>query len=93
VLDELRVERAAVYGISGAAPYILALAARHPERVESATILVGAAPLLDEEASQLIGLNAESHRLADPATPMGCSGCSPRSEIRCWPTRWRHSGR
>ncbi len=64
ILDELEVESVPVYGQSGAAPYILAFAARHPERVRAATILVGAAPLVDGEASQLIGINAESNRLA-----------------------------
>lgn len=53
-----------VYGSSGAAPYILAFAARHPGRVRAATILVGAAQIVDDEASQLIGLNAEGYRLA-----------------------------
>ncbi|MDQ2933733.1 MAG: hypothetical protein M3R49_01920 [Chloroflexota bacterium] len=53
-----------VCGSSGAAPYILAFAARHPGRVRAATILVGAAQIVDDEASQLIGLNAEGYRLA-----------------------------
>lgn len=64
ILDELHIDRVPVIGTSGAAPYVLALAERHPDRVQAATIVVGAAPLTDEEAAQLIGLNAESHRLA-----------------------------
>jgi pimeloyl-ACP methyl ester carboxylesterase len=64
ILDELRIERLPVYAGSGGAPHLLALAARHPDRVAAATIVVGAAPNIDEEADQMIGLNAEGYRLA-----------------------------
>jgi pimeloyl-ACP methyl ester carboxylesterase len=63
VLDELGLGRVPVIGGSGAAPHILALCARHPDRVEAATIVVGAAPLEDAEIDQMIGLNATVHRM------------------------------
>lgn len=63
ILDELGLGRVPVIGGSGAAPHILALCARHPDRVEAATILVGAAPLEDHEIDQMIGLNATGQRM------------------------------
>jgi pimeloyl-ACP methyl ester carboxylesterase len=64
LLDELGIERLPVLGLSGAAPYVLAFAARHGNRVEATTIVVGSAPKEGREASFLIGLNAQTHRLA-----------------------------
>lgn len=64
ILDELRIERLPVIAGSGGAPHLLALAARHPDRVAAATIVVGAAPNVDEEADQMIGLNAKGYWLA-----------------------------
>jgi pimeloyl-ACP methyl ester carboxylesterase len=64
ILDELGITDLPVYGGSGAAPHILAFAARHPARAQVITIVVGAAPIDDDEANQLIGLNAEGYRLA-----------------------------
>ncbi len=63
ILDALGIDRLPVYGGSGASPHILALAARHPSRVSAATILVGAAPLVADEADQMIDLNALEYRL------------------------------
>ena len=63
ILDELGVDRTHVIGGSGSAPHQLAFAARHPDRVRAMTILVGAAPLTDEEADRAIGANAEAYRL------------------------------
>jgi pimeloyl-ACP methyl ester carboxylesterase len=63
ILDELGIEALPVYGASGASPHILAFAARHPERVTAATIMVGAAPLDAAEAEQQIELNALEYRL------------------------------
>lgn len=63
VLDELGLGRVPVIGGSGAAPHILAMCARHPDRVGAATITVGAAPLEDHEFDQMIGLNATVHRM------------------------------
>lgn len=64
ILDELGIERAPVLGISGAAPFVLGMAARHPDRVAAASVLVGAAPIDEQETRLLVGLNAESNRLA-----------------------------
>ena len=63
ILDELGIERTHVIGGSGSAPHQLALAARHPDRVKAMTILVGGAPITDEETAKQIGVNAEAHRL------------------------------
>jgi pimeloyl-ACP methyl ester carboxylesterase len=64
LLDELDLESLPIFGGSGAAPYLLALAARHPDRVRAMTVMVGAAPIEDDEAELMIGLNAEGYRLA-----------------------------
>jgi pimeloyl-ACP methyl ester carboxylesterase len=71
ILDEVGVDRAFVIGGSGSAPHQLAFAARHPERVRAMTILVGAAPTTDEEYAQLIGVNAEAHRLVQAGDRAG----------------------
>jgi pimeloyl-ACP methyl ester carboxylesterase len=63
ILDALGIEALPVYGSSGASPHILDFAARHPERVAAATVLVGAAPLDADEAAQMIDLNALEYRL------------------------------
>lgn len=63
VLDHLGLGRVPVIGGSGAAPHILALCARHPDRVEAATILVGAAPLDEDEIDQMIDHNARGRRM------------------------------
>jgi pimeloyl-ACP methyl ester carboxylesterase len=64
ILDRLGVDRLPVYGASGGAPHILALCARHPERVSAATVLAGAAPLTDDEAEDVIPLNQQGRKLA-----------------------------
>jgi pimeloyl-ACP methyl ester carboxylesterase len=64
ILDELGLDRVPIIGGSGAGPYLLALAARHPERVQAVTVAVGAAPIEDDEAELMIGLNAEGYWLA-----------------------------
>lgn len=63
VLDELGIDRCHVIGGSGSAPHQLAFAARHPDRVRAMTIVVGAAPMTDDEAEQMVGVNTESFRL------------------------------
>jgi pimeloyl-ACP methyl ester carboxylesterase len=63
ILDQLGIDALPVYGGSGASPHILDFAARHPERVQAATILVGAAPLDAAEAAGMIDLNALGYRL------------------------------
>jgi pimeloyl-ACP methyl ester carboxylesterase len=63
ILDALQIDALPVYGASGASPHILAFAARHPERVSAATILVGGAPLDATEAANQIDLNAHEYEL------------------------------
>jgi pimeloyl-ACP methyl ester carboxylesterase len=65
ILDSLGIDALPVYGASGAAPHILDLAFRHPDRVTAATIAVGAAPLEPDEVDQMIDLNALEHRLIE----------------------------
>jgi pimeloyl-ACP methyl ester carboxylesterase len=63
ILDALGIDALPVGGGSGASPHILDFAARHPDRVSAATILVGAAPLEPDEAEAMIDLNALEYRL------------------------------
>jgi pimeloyl-ACP methyl ester carboxylesterase len=62
LLDHLGLDRVPVGGGSGGGPHVLALCARHPERVSAATVVVGAAPLTEADLPLLIGLNADAHR-------------------------------
>ena len=64
VLDHLGIGRVPVYGGSGAAPHILALAAGHPDRVSACTVGSGAAPLTDEEVGQQLDANVAADALA-----------------------------
>lgn len=57
LLDHLGHDVVHASGGSGGGPHVLAFAARHPERVRAATVVVGAAPLLEEDTRDLIGLN------------------------------------
>ncbi len=63
ILDALEIDALPVYGGSGASPHILDFAARHPDRVTAATILVGGAPIEPAEAEQMIDMNAREYRL------------------------------
>jgi pimeloyl-ACP methyl ester carboxylesterase len=63
ILDHLGIERVHLIGASGAAPHELAFAQSYPARVRAATILVGAAPLAENEIETMIPLNQQSHRL------------------------------
>jgi pimeloyl-ACP methyl ester carboxylesterase len=49
VADELRLERFAALGVSGGAPYVIALGALAPERVGRVAVVCGADVGLDEE--------------------------------------------
>jgi pimeloyl-ACP methyl ester carboxylesterase len=51
-----------VIGTSGGGPHALAFAALCPERVRAATVVVGAAPVLEEDTAGLIGLNRDTWR-------------------------------
>lgn len=61
LLDALGLERVPVMGTSGGGPHALAVAARHPERISAVTVVVGAAPLVEEEAARLVGVNAAGY--------------------------------
>jgi len=63
LLDHLGLDRVPVIGTSGGAPHLLAFAALHPDRVLAATILVGAAPVDEDEVAAMIALNAQAHQL------------------------------
>ena len=63
ILDHVRLAAVHVIGGSGSSPHQLAFAARHPDRVRAMTVLVGAAPVTDDETAQMIGVNAEAHHL------------------------------
>jgi pimeloyl-ACP methyl ester carboxylesterase len=63
ILDHVGLDTVHVIGGSGSAPHELALAARHPDRVRAMTILVGAAPVTEDEAAQEVGLNYEAYKL------------------------------
>lgn len=60
LLDHLGLDSVYITGTSGGSPHVLAFAALYPERVRAATVVVGAAPLLDEDTGGLIGLNREA---------------------------------
>lgn len=62
LLDHMELERVPVIGQSGGGPHVLALVARHPERVRCASIVVGAAPLKDEDVPLLVGINREAYQ-------------------------------
>ncbi|MGC8634995.1 MAG: alpha/beta hydrolase [Candidatus Limnocylindrales bacterium] len=64
ILEHLGIARLPVYGGSGAAPHVLAFAARHPERVSAASIIDGAAPLTDAEVQQQVDFNVTGDGLA-----------------------------
>jgi pimeloyl-ACP methyl ester carboxylesterase len=57
LLDHLGLELVHVSGGSGGGPHAIAFAALHPERVRAATVVVGMAPVVEEETVELIGLN------------------------------------
>ena len=59
LLDHLGLERVHAIGGSGGGPHVLAFAARHPERVRAATVVVGAAPLEESDLAGLIEVNRQ----------------------------------
>lgn len=64
LLDAQGLGRVPVMGTSGGGPHALAIAARHPERISAVSVVVGAAPLVQAEIDQLVGVNAEGHAAA-----------------------------
>jgi pimeloyl-ACP methyl ester carboxylesterase len=65
LLDAHGLDRAPLVGFSGGGPHALALAARHPDRIEAVAVVVGAAPLVPEERARLVGVNAAGLQAAD----------------------------
>jgi pimeloyl-ACP methyl ester carboxylesterase len=65
LLDAQGLDRVPVMGTSGGGPHALAIAARHPERISSVSVIVGAAPLVAEEAGRLVGVNADGYAAAE----------------------------
>jgi pimeloyl-ACP methyl ester carboxylesterase len=65
LLDALGLERVPVMGTSGGGPHALAVAACHPDRISAVTVVVGAAPLVPEEAAGLVGVNAAGYVAAE----------------------------
>jgi pimeloyl-ACP methyl ester carboxylesterase len=57
LLDHLGLDAVHAGGGSGGGPHVLAFAARHPERVRAATVVVGATPLEEEDVAGLIEIN------------------------------------
>jgi pimeloyl-ACP methyl ester carboxylesterase len=65
LLDHHGLHRVPVIGASGGGPHVLALAARHPDRVSAATVTVGSSPLVADEVSRLVGVNAAGYAAAE----------------------------
>ncbi len=60
LLDHLGLDVVHAAGGSGGGPHVLALAANHPERVRAASVVVGAAPLEENDLDGLIEDNREA---------------------------------
>jgi pimeloyl-ACP methyl ester carboxylesterase len=65
LLEAHGLERVPAMGTSGGGPHVLALAARHPDRVSAVSVVVGGTPLVEEEISRLVGVNARGYALAE----------------------------
>jgi len=65
LLDAQGLDRVPLMGTSGGGPHVLAMAARHPERISAATVVVGASPLVAKEAEQQVGVNKEGYAAAE----------------------------
>ena len=59
------IERIPAMGTSGGGPHVLALAARDPDLVAAATVVVGGTPLEPDEVKQLVGVNAQGYAAAE----------------------------
>ncbi len=71
LLDHLGLDQVCVCGASGAAPHILAFAARHPDRVRAATVIAGAARVTRDELAQMIPINQRGYHLASAGDERG----------------------
>ncbi len=65
LLDAFGLDRVPVMGTSGGGPHALAVAACHPDRISAVTVVVGASPLVAEEAASLVGVNAAGYVAAE----------------------------
>jgi pimeloyl-ACP methyl ester carboxylesterase len=65
LLDAHGLDRVPVMGTSGGGPHTLAFAAKHPERTAAATVIVGAAPVAEDEVAQMVGTNAQGYAAAE----------------------------
>jgi len=65
LLEHFGLERVPAMGTSGGGPHVLALAARHPDRVSAVTVVVGGTPLVEDEVKHLVGVNARGYALAE----------------------------
>jgi pimeloyl-ACP methyl ester carboxylesterase len=65
LLDHFGIDRIPAMGTSGGGPHVLALAARHPDRLSAVTVVVGGTPLAPDEVKQLVGVNARGYELAE----------------------------
>lgn len=65
LLDFHGLHRVPATGTSGGGPHVLALAARHPDRVTAISVVVGGTPLEPDEVDRQVGVNARSHALAE----------------------------
>ena len=65
LLDHLGIDSIPAMGTSGGGPHVLALAARHPERLSAVTVVVGGSPLAADEVKDLVGVNARGYALAE----------------------------
>jgi pimeloyl-ACP methyl ester carboxylesterase len=59
LLDDLGLDTVHASGGSGGGPHVLAFAARHPERVRAATVVVGMAPNEEEDLAGMIEINRQ----------------------------------
>lgn len=57
LLDHLGLDAVHASGGSGGGPHVLAFAARHPTRAAAVTVVVGAAPLDEQDVAGLIEIN------------------------------------
>lgn len=64
LLDHHHLDPVPVMGTSGGGPHALAVAARHPDRISAVSVIVGSSPLVAEEASHLVGVNAAGYAAA-----------------------------
>ena len=65
LLDFHGLDRVPATGTSGGGPHVLALAARHPDRVTAVSVVVGGTPLEPDEIGKLVGVNARGYALAE----------------------------